>query len=141
MDDAITRKRLAALRQLLGSRTLGTQEGVVQALTQLGFEVTQSSVSRDLHKLGALKTTSGYVLPAQMEQPFRTVIAVDLAGPNLMVLRTSVGGANMVAVQIDNAGWPEVIGTVAGDDTIFVATKDAPAQQRLKELLAEGGMK
>jgi transcriptional regulator of arginine metabolism len=105
--------------------------------------VTQSSISRDLRDLGVLKASGRYVLPP--EEVTRTngdfgtlaqfVRQLRLAGPTLSVLRTTIGAAQSVAVAIDRAAWPEVAGTLSGDDTIFIATANARAQERLIERL------
>jgi transcriptional regulator of arginine metabolism len=101
--------------------------------------VTQSSISRDLRDLGVLKASGRYVLPA--EEQTRTngdfgtlaqfVRQLRLAGPTITVLRTTIGAAQSVAVAIDRAEWPEVAGTLSGDDTIFIATADASARDQL----------
>jgi transcriptional regulator of arginine metabolism len=65
------------------------------------------------------------------------VTAILPAGGNLVVLKTRIGSAQSVALAIDTAQWPEVVGTISGDDTIFIATPGAPAQQRLREKLLD----
>ena len=97
---------------------------------------TQSSVSRDLRELGVAKLGDRYVLPetaAPTRNDFsslRQFVSARLtAGTNLTVLKTTVGSAQSVAVAIDTARWPEVIGTISGDDTIFIATAGARGAQ------------
>ena len=107
-------------------------------LRKQGHAATQSSVSRDLRELGVAKMGQRYVLPepgASVKNDFSTlkqfVSAVLTAGTNLTVLKTTVGAAQSVAVAIDTARWPEVIGTISGDDTIFIATSGAREQLKL----------
>jgi transcriptional regulator of arginine metabolism len=115
------------------------QSDLVGLLKRDGFEVTQSSVSRDMRELGVLKAQGRYLPPgeevSQAQGNFgaiaRFVREVKLAGPSITVIRTSVGAAGSVAVAIDKAAWTEVVGTISGDDTIFIATQDGEAQQRL----------
>jgi arginine repressor len=98
-------------------------------LRKHGHVATQSSVSRDLREMGVAKQGDRYVLPETALAPkndFSTlkqfVNALLTAGTNLTVLKTTVGAAQSVAVAIDTARWPEVVGTISGDDTIFIAT-------------------
>jgi transcriptional regulator of arginine metabolism len=115
------------------------QSDLVGLLKRDGFEVTQSSVSRDMRELGVLKAQGRYLPPgeevSQAQGNFgaiaRFVREIKLAGPSITVIRTSVGAAGSVAVAIDKAAWTEVVGTISGDDTIFIATQDGEAQQRL----------
>lgn len=115
------------------------QQDLARLLRTAGFEVTQSSVSRDLRDLGVLKASGRYVLPP--DEVSRThgdfamlaqfVRGLRRAGPSLTVVRTTIGAAQSVAVAIDRAEWPEVAGTISGDDTIFIATANAGAQDAL----------
>ena len=111
-------------------------------LRKHGHAATQSSVSRDLRELGVAKLGDRYVLPEpgpSHQERFSTlkqfVSAMLTAGTNLTVLKTTVGAAQSVAVAIDTARWPEVIGTISGDDTIFIATSGAREQHKLGERL------
>jgi len=131
-------RRDAILRILRGER-VRRQEDLVGLLRKHGFEVTQSSVSRDMRELGVLKAQGRYLPPGEevsrAQGDFgaiaRFVRGIKPAGPSITVLKTSVGAAGSVAVAIDKAEWPEVSGTISGDDTIFIATPDGAAQQRL----------
>ena len=135
-------RRNAILRILRGAR-VRRQEDLVGLLKADGFDVTQSSVSRDMRELGVLKAKGRYLPPgdevSQAQGDFaaiaRFVREIRPAGPSLMVVKTSVGAAGSVAVAVDKAEWPEVVGTISGDDTIFIATQDAAAQQRLVDRL------
>jgi transcriptional regulator of arginine metabolism len=123
----------------LRSGAVRRQSDLVGLLKQDGFEVTQSSVSRDMRELGVLKANGRYLPPgeevSQAQGSFsaieRFVRDIRTAGPSITVIRTSVGAAGSVAVAIDKAAWPEAVGTISGDDTIFVATQDGQAQAAL----------
>jgi transcriptional regulator of arginine metabolism len=138
MDAQQLERRQAIVRILRGGR-VGRQEDLARLLKTEGFEVTQSSVSRDLRDLGVLKASGRYVLPS--DEVSRTngdftmlaqfVRGLKRAGPSLTVLRTTIGAAQSVAVAIDRAEWREVAGTISGDDTIFIATANASAQDAL----------
>jgi transcriptional regulator of arginine metabolism len=132
------RLRRDAIRDLLSRGPAETQASLVSALENLGFVATQSSVSRDLRELGAIKTARGYELPGAAEPGDEQIAAVgDLlrsitpAGSNLLVIRTGIGAAQRVGLALDRSGWPGMVGTIAGDDTVFVATESAHAQKNL----------
>jgi transcriptional regulator of arginine metabolism len=139
--------RRTAIVRLLRATPVRRQQELVRLLKREGHAVTQSSISRDLRELGVLKHSEGYVLPddadvaARTQDNFATVAQfvreIRTAGPSITVVKTSVGSAGSVAAAIDKAGWPEVVGTVSGDDTIFIATADARAQARVLEQLGE----
>ena len=130
--------RREAIRELLRAGPAGTQQSVVDALLAQGFEVTQSSVSRDLREIGAVKTGDGYVLPSdsvggdeEIAQIGELLREIRQAGPNLLVIKTAIGAAQRVALALDRCGWPEIVGNVGGDDTVFTATPNGTAQRRL----------
>jgi transcriptional regulator of arginine metabolism len=130
--------RRAAIRDLLLEGPAETQASLVSALQDLGHIATQSSVSRDLREIGAIKTASGYELPVESRSGDGQVAAVanllrsiTPAGSNLLVIRTGVGAAQRVGLALDRCGWPGMVGTIAGDDTVFVATESAHAQKNL----------
>ena len=151
MTHADPNTRRALLREVLAAEPAASQEDLVQALARRGVATTQSAVSRDLRALGAARVAGRYELlavparaAAAREPELSTALTgfvreIAAAGPHLLVVRTIVGGAMPVAVALDGAAWPGVVGTIAGDDTIFVATADQPAQQtaerRLRRLL------
>ena len=131
-------QRRSAIQRLLSQGPAETQASLVGALQDLGFVATQSSVSRDLREIGAIKTTQGYELPATEDSGDDHVAGVsDLlrtttpAGPNLLVIHTAVGAAQRVGLALDRCGWPGIAGTIAGDDTVFIATNSAAAQKTL----------
>ena len=133
----IQSERRTAIRQILETGPAGTQRSLVDALISKGFDATQSSVSRDLRELGAVKTAGGYELPGATSNDDELAGVADLlreietAGPNLLVIRTAIGAAQRVALALDRSGWPEMVGNVGGDDTILVATKSAAGQRNL----------
>ena len=148
-DPHVQRRR--AVLDLLRERRVADQLELVELLRERGFESTQSSVSRDLRYLGVAKVGGRYVAPEALhESPAprlgsvgRFVLGVRTAGPNLAVVQTEIGAAQSVGIAIDAAGWPEVVGTVAGDDTIFVATANLHDQRELVrrlDLVMERGM-
>lgn len=130
--------RREAITSMLRKGPARTQQLVVDALVRQGLVATQSSVSRDLRELGAIKTARGYELPEVDEkddQPMADIATmlrkISPAGPNLLVIRTAVGAAQRVALALDRSDWPEMVGNIGGDDTVFVATESAPAQKKL----------
>jgi transcriptional regulator of arginine metabolism len=133
-----TERRDSILRHLRAG-AVRRQSDLVTLLRKDGFEVTQSSVSRDMRELGVHKAQGRYLPPsdevAQAQGSFtaiaRFVREIKTAGQSITVIRTSVGAAGSVAVAIDRANWPEIAGSIQGDDTIFIATQDGEAQARL----------
>ena len=132
-------QRLRTIADLIRAEPLGNQEELADRLAALGFTVTQATVSRDLEQLGAVKVRRDgrlcYALPDQVspastDGPELTTVvrdwvrAIDFAG-NLVVLKTPPGSAHLVGVALDRAGLPDVVGTICGDDTIFIAIRDA----------------
>lgn len=127
------------LAKIIREHPVGRQAELVAMLRKSGHAATQSSVSRDLRELGVAKLGDRYVLPDAASTPrsdFSTlkqfVKAQFIAGSNLTILKTAVGSAQSVAVAIDTAHWPEVVGTISGDDTIFIATAGAAEQTKLR---------
>lgn len=124
---------------------VATQEDLCQKLAQRGIRVTQATVSRDIEELGLVKTREGYrapesAKPAPPPQPSLAVILREFLrevrqASSLIIVRTHPGNAHSVAVALDAEGWPEVAGTVAGDDTIFVATTGVREAARIRRKL------
>jgi transcriptional regulator of arginine metabolism len=137
VDNVRAPARRSMLAKIIREQAVGRQTELVAMLRKYGHIATQSSVSRDLRELGVAKLGDRYVLPEASAAPsdFSTlklfVNARLTAGTNLTVLKTTVGSAQSVAVAIDTARWPEVIGTISGDDTIFIATAGAREQRKL----------
>jgi transcriptional regulator of arginine metabolism len=137
--DAQQLERRQVIVRILRDGHVRRQQDLARLLKSEGFEVTQSSVSRDLRDLGVLKASGRYVLPpdevsranGDFAMLAQFVRGLKRAGPSLTVIRTTIGAAQSVAVAIDRAEWPEVAGTISGDDTIFIATASARAQDAL----------
>jgi transcriptional regulator of arginine metabolism len=136
-------ERRALIVKILREQAVGRQTDLVRLLHKLGHEATQSSVSRDLRELGVVKGADRYLLPAaedaltpsHFEDVRAFVKGYRAAGPALTVVRTTIGTAQGVAIAIDKAHWPWIVGTIAGDDTIFIATEHGRAQRRLHQQL------
>ncbi len=128
-----------AILRILRGTPVRKQDELVRLLRKEGHDVTQSSVSRDLRELRVSKAAGRYVPPGADEsrternfdslRPF--VRGVATAGPSLTVLKTTIGAAQSVAIAIDKSDWPEVVGTISGDDTIFIATDTGRAQAQV----------
>jgi transcriptional regulator of arginine metabolism len=139
--------RQGQILNLIRSRPIHTQEELGQALAEIGLQATQVTLSRDIRDLRLVKTSEGYRhLEPERAGPGLAALAADFLqdireAQNLLVLKTSAGHANSVAVALDAEHWPEIVGTVAGDDTILVITPDTPTAEsvrvRLLALLAE----
>jgi len=139
LEDKIARQR--TLRKLLSERQLGSQLAVVQEMRKRGHSVTQPSISRDFSELGVFKARGYYQLPPLETE--NTAVTSELvesfasAGPNLLVVKTAVGAANVVAAAIDEISVKGLVGTVAGDDTIIIACSSDAAQARIRKLVKE----
>jgi transcriptional regulator of arginine metabolism len=137
--------RRDAIVRILRQNAVARQAELVALLHREGYDATQSSVSRDLRELGVVKGADRYLLPAVEDaltpshfETVRTFVkGYRAAGPALTVMRTTIGGAQSVAAALDKARWPEIVGTIAGDDTIFIATESSKAQRRLHEHLRQ----
>ena len=134
------RKRQLKILELISTRPVRTQEDLAEALSSEGWSVTQSSVSRDIAALRLVKVDGAYQRPARLGPESRHpderriaegVLTVEPAGEALVILHTPPGEANRVAVAIDRLAWGDVVGTLAGDDTIFLAVRNGKAQQKL----------
>jgi transcriptional regulator of arginine metabolism len=126
-DEDEKRARQKVILEIIGEGKLGTQEELVREVTKRGFSCTQTTISRDLSELRVIKVSGRYRPWAggaisTIERVLTEMgIGVVSAGPNLVILKTRAGCAQTVAVEFDRAGWKEIAGTLAGDDTIFVA--------------------
>jgi transcriptional regulator of arginine metabolism len=142
--------RQRAIRDLVEQRPIRTQQELAAALRERGFRTTQATISRDVAELGLIKAgragTQAYAIPPRLreadtsgEDRIRTLLRdmpVDIreAG-TMLVLRTLPGSAHPLAAAIDRARWPEVVGSIAGDDTVFVAFSDRGSLGRVKRRL------
>lgn len=147
IDREVQDRRRKTILKLLAERPMGRQIEIGRALRKLGFQVTQSTVSRDLEALGIVRREGVYRPPAPRgdEQALGTmeqfIRRVQTAGPYMLVFTVSPGMAKAVAVSLKSAAWPEVRGILAEDDTVFVATDNVFDSrlllQRLKRLVKD----
>ena len=146
-------QRLRAIAELIRSQRLSSQDELAERLAGLGFKVTQATISRDLEQLEAVKVRRdgalAYALPDQLDAAARAgprleavfrdwVHSVQPAG-NLVVIKTPPGSAHLVGVALDRANLPEVVGTICGDDTLFIAVQNAAQAKALAAILPEAG--
>lgn len=131
-------ERQETILKVIAAMRISRQEDLVQALRDHGIEVTQASVSRDLEDLGIVKVKGAYAQPDRtIRQLGIGLTSIETAGPNLIVARTYAGLASASAVRIDSAKIEEIVGTIAGDDTIFIAVKDQKDQKAVIRQLWE----
>ena len=129
------RERQQKILSLIQAKPVGTQADLRTLLERAGLPATQSSVSRDLEELGVVKHHGHYTLPRTNGAPTRGLLSLDQAGDSLIIARTVPGLASAVAVEIDAAKIPEIVGTIAGEDTIFIAVRNATDQRAaIKEI-------
>ena len=125
------RDRQQKILSLIQAKPIGTQEDLRAMLERAGVAATQSSVSRDLEELGVVKQHGHYTLPRANGTSARGLLSLDQAGESLVIARTLPGLASAVAVEIDSAALADVVGTIAGEDTIFIAVRGAKAQRTI----------
>jgi transcriptional regulator of arginine metabolism len=149
-------ERQRSIVDMLREGPAQTQDEVASRLTRAGFEVTQATVARDLEQIGAVKVKRegklGYSLPEKLgdrnwpvdrlKRIFAEwVQAVETSG-SMVVVRTPPGSAHLVGLAVDQAKFPEVVGTIAGDDVLFIAVRSnlppEPLAQRLRDLMDAG---
>ncbi len=142
-------ERHNAIRTLLSDGPVVSQDELRRKLLRRGFDVTQATLSRDIHDLQLFKGPRGYALPngadAEDDMPSVDTVFADFGltvrqAMNQLVVRTTTGGAQPVAASLDHEHLPEVLGTIAGDDTILIICQDqkhaSHLRQRLESLLA-----
>ena len=139
-------KRQREILRLIRAQSVRTQEDLAAALALHGIDVSQVTLSRDLRELAVVKTASGYEEARRLgsdvgsKEDLARVLAEFLrevgTAQNLVVLKTEPGGAGPVALALDAVSWPEVVGTIAGDDTIFVATSDARTAETIRQRIS-----
>lgn len=134
--------RQGQILKLIRNKRIFTQDDLARELKDAsGLQATQVTLSRDIRELGLVKTPEGYqqMAEAAAGPSFESVAAEFLqdarVAQNLIVLRTSPGNANALAVALDKEEWPEVVGTLAGDDTILVVTPDSGTATKLHHKL------
>jgi len=139
--------RLKAILELLDEGLVESQDALQHSLVRRGFDVGQATLSRDIHELKLVKGPQGYartseskvaegVLPSVMHLAHQFVVEVRQA-QNLLVVKTTVGSAQPVAAALDASSWPEVVGTIAGDDTVLVIAADKKRAQALVRRIRE----
>ncbi len=138
-------KRQEALVNLLESHNFFSQADIVEAMQNEGFAVTQPSISRDFKELGVVKLSGKYIpagsfTSAENTQAAVMILSVAPAGPHMLVVRTQIGAANVVAAAIDEMDLEGIVGTVAGDDTIFIATATKSAQSNIATKLKSAAL-
>ncbi len=121
--------RQRKLLSLIRAKPFATQADLRDSLERAGVPATQSSLSRDIEELGIVKHRGHYTVPKSNGAAARGLLSLDLSGDNLVIARTEPGLASAVAVEIDAAAVAEIVGTLAGEDTIFVAVRDQKAQR------------
>lgn len=139
------RDRIEAISRLIASAKIHTQEGLLERLSKNGFNVTQATLSRDLKELGVAKVPDSemgyiYVMPSSLSQaskhlslmnvPTESVVWVEFTH-SFAVLKTHAGFASSVAIFIDHSKMPEIIGTLAGDDTILIINRENYARNEI----------
>ena len=131
--------RHESLLQLIGTGAYSAQEDVVAKMVENGFDVTQSSISRDFRQLGVSKIGGVYRVATRLDRVRLShfIQSISTAGPNMLVVKTESGGASPVAEAVDHAVLSGIVGTVAGDNTIFIATENSEVHEPIKRFLGE----
>jgi transcriptional regulator of arginine metabolism len=130
--------RHGQILKLIRNQAVSTQEELAAALKKQGVQTTQVTLSRDIRELGLVKTPDGYrqIAPQASGPDLATIIAEFLQdvriAQNLLVLSTSPGHASTLAIALDHEEWPEVVGTIAGDDTVLVIAPDKETAATLR---------
>lgn len=133
--------RQKAILDVVRKGPVSSQEDLQRAIGRLGFAVGQATLSRDIREMGLVKGGRGYKLPESGKGPtllppsvfylVQEFLLEVREAQNLLVLKTKVGSAQPVAAGLDAESWPEVLGTIAGDDTVLVISSDAKSARRL----------
>jgi transcriptional regulator of arginine metabolism len=133
--------RQGQILKIIGARQIFTQEELARALKELGIPATQVTLSRDIRELGLVKTADGYrQLPAEASGPALDDVIGEyvqdvLIAQNLVIVKTLPANASTVAVALDSEELEEIVGTIAGDDTVLVVTPDSATAERLRARL------
>ena len=134
------------ITELIANEAIYTQEDLRKQLRRSGIHVNQATLSRDLRELGLVKTVNGYALPAAedagtpmpaLEHLLREFVVDVREAENLLVLKTTPGSAQPVAAALDSSEWPDIVGTIAGDDTILIITAAKAICHRMAEKVRE----
>lgn len=147
MQIAVSKQeRHNTIRHLVAAEAIASQDELRRKLAKRGFDVTQATLSRDIHELRIYKGPAGYALPngnghaevddePSVEEILESFGIAVRQAQNQLVLRTTSGGAQPVALAIDHVAWNEVVGTLAGDDTVLIVCPDAKKATTLREKL------
>jgi transcriptional regulator of arginine metabolism len=143
----LKRKRQEYILNMIKNEKIETQSELVDRLSEAGYSCTQASVSRDVRALNLTKRDGYYLVPEAVLPDldnFSSAVGcfmqqIELVGENLVVVKALPGTAHSVAIFLDRCDWPEIAGTVAGDDTIFVAVHNREKGQQFKEKLVQIG--
>jgi transcriptional regulator of arginine metabolism len=132
--------RQGQILRLIRSKKIHTQEQLCTELAAVGINATQVTLSRDMRELGLVKGSEGYRQVESATGPGIATMASEflwdaITAQNLLVLKTAPGHASSIAISLDQEDWPEVVGTIAGDDTILVVCPDSPTAQQLQKRL------
>jgi transcriptional regulator of arginine metabolism len=140
-------ERHSAIRTLIGEKAIASQDELRRKLLRRGFDVTQATLSRDIHEMRLAKGPNGYELPSNGtssdadEPSLKAVLSGFGLGVaqalNQLVLKTTAGAAQPVANALDREGLEEVVGTLAGDDTVLIICPDQKRASHLRNLLEE----
>jgi transcriptional regulator of arginine metabolism len=139
-------RRRAAILELIRSGSFRRQESLRQSLLANGLACTQATLSRDLAELGVLKGAEGYIAPedagaagggAPLADALRRELLAASRGGSTVVLRTPAGHGNALAVELDRSRLPGMLGSIAGDDTVFIAAESSAAAERLLRRLRD----
>ena len=125
----VKRERQKRILNLIRAKRVGTQDELRAHLERVGVPATQSSVSRDLDEMGVVKHHGFYALPHANGDEARGLLSLEVAGEVLVIAKCLPGRASSVAVEIDDAAVKEIVGTLAGEDTIFIAVRDQKSQR------------
>jgi transcriptional regulator of arginine metabolism len=149
--EVIKRLRQQQIRDLIATRTVRTQQELASALRDRGYRATQATISRDVSEMGLIKQTRngerGYAVPPRVEQPESSGeerlaailrdLPIEIRPAGLMIVVKAVpGSAHAIAAALDRSGWPEVAGSIAGDDTVFIATVDRRGAERVRRRMS-----
>ena len=133
--------RQGQILKVIRNKRILTQEDLARVLKEsFGLDTTQVTLSRDVRELGLLKTPEGYRQVSAAAGPDVAMVVAEFlqdvrAAQNLIVLRTSPGNANALAVALDKEHWPEIVGTIAGDDTVLIVAPDSATADKLRKKL------
>jgi transcriptional regulator of arginine metabolism len=140
MDMLSKQARKGRIVEIVRKQAVRSQEELAELLERDGIEATQATLSRDIRELGLVKVRGGYQLPGEvhstppdelLRRAFEQFVIRTAVSGNMLMIKTSPGNAHSIAVVLDAAQWPEVLGTVAGDDTVFILLRNSRFGKRV----------